>query len=293
MVAKKVLVVGLLKVDSGKTTFSRCLITTLKERGLGIVPFKPLSGHNFYYQWAMTLKNVRKKRLFCHDIDKLAAAAQIQLPIELLNPVDRLLVPLDFEKYLRFPRRFFNHAEKIDALLLQRISFVRNCRSLQLENVYLSNKSATSRVLWDPQGIKEILKGADKVLEMEGLHQLVIYHTQHFEEATTAALKALEDQAKWILIESLNDIACPAPCAASADIVVAIVPGLALCYSPKDFFRTLNLQRQLKGKQRPIFMKELCPVIDPLWKIRLNFRTQTDKVGPEFEQISDYIVSSC
>ncbi|MFQ6124489.1 MAG: hypothetical protein ACE5R6_07800 [Candidatus Heimdallarchaeota archaeon] len=291
MLPKKVLIVGLLKADSGKTTFSRGLICALKERNINIIPFKPVSGHNFYFQFDTLQENVRNQCLFSHDIDTLIASAQTQLPVELLNPVDRLLVPLDFEKYIQFPRQYFTHIEKVDTLLLQRMSFLRDRNRLQLDNVYLINKPATDKVLWTPQLIEEILKGADQVIEMEDLYQLVTYHAKYFEEITTTAFNAVGERAELILIESLNDVACPARCATSADIIIAVVPGWALFYSPKDFFRTLNLQQQLKGEQRPILMEDLCPVIDPVWKIRLNFRTQREKIGPEFEHIAEYIVS--
>jgi len=112
MIPKKVLVVGLLKADSGKTFFSQGLITALQDRDINIVPFKPLSGHNLYYQFDTFQNNVRSQRISSRDIGKLIATAQTQLPIELLNPVDRLFVPLDFEKYLKTPRQYFNHMRR-------------------------------------------------------------------------------------------------------------------------------------------------------------------------------------
>lgn len=293
MLPKKVLVVGLLKADSGKTIFSQGLITALKDRDINIVPFKPLSGHNLYYQFDTFQNNVRSQRISSQDIGKLIASAQTPLPIELLNPVDRLFVPLDFDKYLKAPRQYFNHMEKVDTLLLQRMSFLRDKTSFHFEHIYLIHKPAINEVLWTPHWIEEILKGADQVLEMEDLYQLVVYHAKHFEAVTTRALNAIAERAELILIESINDVACPAPCATNADIVVAIVPGWALFYRSTDFFHTLNLQHQLKGEQQPIFMEDLCPVLDPQWKIRLNFRTQPGEIGPEFEQISEYIVAKC
>lgn len=102
------LVTGLLERDSGKTHFSSNLIHLFTQKGLTIIPFKPISGHNFVYHYTNTLKNVERGHLLSIDIQKLACAANLiesnrktDIPLEVMNPSHVLFTNLLVEPYIK------------------------------------------------------------------------------------------------------------------------------------------------------------------------------------------------
>ena len=96
--SKKILVVGLQPHDAGKTTLCKALIYGFKEAGVTLVPFKPHSGISYWTQFDAFQRSLRRSTLLSSDIMELEAAAESQIPLEVLNPVNRLSSPiLDIE----------------------------------------------------------------------------------------------------------------------------------------------------------------------------------------------------
>ena len=92
--SKRILVVGLQPNDSGKTTLCKALIHGFKETGVTLVPFKPHSGIGYWSQFNVFQRNLLNGSMLPSDIMDLEAAAQSQIPLEVLNPVNRLSHPV-------------------------------------------------------------------------------------------------------------------------------------------------------------------------------------------------------
>jgi len=88
------LVVGLQTYDAGKTTLCEALIHGFRKAGVTLVPFKPHSGTSYWSQFDAFQRSLAKSTLLSGDIMKLEAAAESQIPLEMLNPVNRLSGPV-------------------------------------------------------------------------------------------------------------------------------------------------------------------------------------------------------
>jgi predicted P-loop ATPase/GTPase len=92
--SRKILVVGLQAYDAGKTTLCRALIHGFKKVGVTLVHFKSHSGIGYWSQFDAFQQGLAKSTLLSSDIMELEAAAQPQMPLEVLNPVNRLSGPV-------------------------------------------------------------------------------------------------------------------------------------------------------------------------------------------------------
>ena len=97
----KILVVGSQSFDSGKTILCKALIYTFIEVGLSLIPYKPHSGISYWKDFDIIQTNLRNKTLLCRDIIRLDEAARSGLPLEILNPVNRISCPIPYFKNVK------------------------------------------------------------------------------------------------------------------------------------------------------------------------------------------------
>ena len=97
----KILVVGSQSYNSGKTTLCKALIYNFIEDGLSFIPYKPHSGISYWKDFDIIQSNLRNKTLLCRDIIRLDNAARSGLPLEILNPVNRISRPISYFKNVK------------------------------------------------------------------------------------------------------------------------------------------------------------------------------------------------
>jgi predicted P-loop ATPase/GTPase len=91
---RRVLVVGLQPHSAGKATLCKALIYGFKDRGFDLVPFKPHSGISYWSQFDTFQESLMRGSLLSSDIIELEEAAKSNLPLDILNPVNRLSGPI-------------------------------------------------------------------------------------------------------------------------------------------------------------------------------------------------------
>ena len=84
----KLLVVGCVEVDAGKTTFTTGLIERTGVRG-----YKPRAGNDYWYDQEDYRRAVEEGRLYGTDAKKIAAANDGSVRPEAINPIHRLWLP--------------------------------------------------------------------------------------------------------------------------------------------------------------------------------------------------------
>ena len=99
--AKRVLLVGMNSFDSGKTQFAIRLSRILLEEDHSVEYFKPLSGHNYWYNHEHTKTCLQNGVLASKDAINVRKFLNPKSPIELANPVHNLFVPMRLEKPLQ------------------------------------------------------------------------------------------------------------------------------------------------------------------------------------------------
>lgn len=233
----KILVLGLQPFDAGKTTLCKALIHGFKEAGVHVIPFKPHSGISYWSQFDTFQRNLNDATLVCHDITELEEAAESRLPLEVLNPVNRITMPT-------FDRGIPEETLAFQQFLAER--FTDHDGTSPRSVYYLKRESKASRM----RGIKEYyerLKGrGDKIRYIRSFRGLVKAYDENFDRATCSCYRHIKDKA--LLMESFNDAAYPFNEAKDCDLVLCVSSNTVLQFEASRYFRTIELHDVSKPK---------------------------------------------
>lgn len=227
--SKRILVVGLQSHDAGKTTLCKALIHGFKETGVTLVPFKPHSGIGYWSQFDVFQRNLVNGRLLSSDIMDLEVAAQSQIPLEVLNPVNRLSCPvpdtgmpeekLVFQEFIA--ERFTHH---------DRVSH---------KNVYYLNGSLNFARLRDMQTFYLRIKGnAEKTCFIRKFGELVEAYSKNFDKATSSCYGHVQNMP--LIVESFNDAAYPFNHAEDCDTVLCVAWNTVLQFEQRRYFEAIE-----------------------------------------------------
>jgi len=247
-VLKRILVVGLQPHDAGKTTLSKALIHGFKQAGVTLVPFKPHSGIGYWSQFDVFQRNLANGTLLSSDIMSLEAAAQSQIPLEVLNPVNRLSWPvpnpgmaeeeLSFQEFIA--QRFTHHD------------------GIAHKNVYYLNGTLNLSRLREMQTFYlRIKRNAEKTHFIRKFEDLVEAYSTNFDKATSSCYARLRDMP--LIVESFNDAACPFNHAEDCDTVLCVASNTVLWFDGRRYFETIESH----GKERPRLQLTVSHVYTP------------------------------
>jgi predicted P-loop ATPase/GTPase len=256
--SKRILVVGLQPNDAGKTTLCKALIHGFKETGVTLVPFKPHSGIGYWSQFDVFQRNLADGSLLSSDIMELEGAAHSQIPLEVLNPVNRLSHPVPdtgmLEEKLAFQEfiaeRFTHHD------------------GLTHRNVYYFNGALNLGRLRDMQtfylGIK---RNAQKIHFIRKFEDLVEAYSMNFDKATSSCYARLRNMP--LIVESFNDAAYPFNHAEDCDTVLCVASNTVLQFEERRYFEAIESH----GREKPKLQLTLSQVYAPSL-IRTRFIVQ-------------------
>jgi len=264
----QVMVVGLKGVDSGKTTFSRALLSHLRDEGLNVCGFKPMAGNNIWYDYEVVSRALSEGRLYGRDAGLLKEESTGEVPEELINPVHRL----------------WSEPSKIDAatgvptFIVDRITFWPQGKgedeyededeygagdeaggecevevtgggrdgsgglNLLVENasVHLNGEKRLLRKL-RPQAAE-----VRRVEDAEGLNGLV---KAHYGRAIESARRRIAEEHDAMVIEGYSDAALPAGDVSDLDLVVGVEPWRISVYDPERYRNAVRLTTPSYSKE--------------------------------------------
>jgi predicted P-loop ATPase/GTPase len=273
-----ILINGLFSYNSGKTTFGRALAAEMVSRGLGPGVMKPHSAHNFWDMYAHSLACRDLGKLVSRDALQLAQAAELDAPIEIVNPHHQLLCPRD---PLAVVEGQTGVPPAADELLAERVTRAEGPRSTLF--VHRQAKS----FLAPEEFLASLARGVDVVEEFgpgspsrgeERVHQAVA--------ECYAALRASHPN---LLVESLNDLALPGGLAqADVDVVATTAANVLLVYRGEDFFRA---SRALRVRR----VQDHIPYASPALGYRLPFMTEEvradlDRLSQTLEPVASAVI---
>jgi predicted P-loop ATPase/GTPase len=235
--SKRILVVGLLPESAGKSTLCKALIYGVRERGVSLVPFKPHSGISFWSQFDTFQESLTRGSLLSSDIVELEHAADSHLPLEILNPVNRLSRPV------------LDRGMPEEKLVFQEFVAERFTRydGNSIRNVYFLNGTMNlSRMRGMREFFMTIRKSAEKVVFVRNFQHLVKAYVDNFEKATSTCYRRLED--KPLIIESFNDAAYPFIGAEDCDVVLCVSSNTVLRFKAEEYFKAIESSDQRKTK---------------------------------------------
>jgi predicted P-loop ATPase/GTPase len=237
LTAIRILVVGLQTHDAGKTTLCKALIHGFKNFDVNLVPFKPHSGISYWTQFNAFQESLARGVMLSSDIMELEEAAHSKLPLELLNPVNRLSSPTLYreaaEEKLAFRELVAERFTHYDGNI---------CRSIY----YLNGTINTSRM----RGMKDLFlaikSNAEKVIFIRNFQQLVKAYVDNFEKATGSCYRHL--QGKPLIMESFNDAAYPFSRTEDCNVVLCASSNTVLRFKGREYFKAIELRGQQKPK---------------------------------------------
>jgi predicted P-loop ATPase/GTPase len=246
--SKRILVVGLQPNDAGKTTLCKALIYGFKEAGITLIPFKPHSGIGYWSQFDVFQRNLENGSLLSSDIMDLEAAAQSRIPLEVLNPVNRLSQPvpdtglpegkLVFQEFIA--ERFTHH----DGLVHR--------------NVYYLNGTLNLSRLRDMQTFfVRMRRNAERTHFIRKFEDLVEAYSKNFDKATSSCYARLWNMP--LIVESFNDAAYPFNHVEDCDTVLCVASNTILWFDERRYFEAI----ESRGREKPRFQLTVTHVYAP------------------------------
>jgi predicted P-loop ATPase/GTPase len=281
----KILVVGLQTHDAGKTTLCKALIHGFKKAGVNLVSFKPHSGISYWSQFQTFHDSLVRGTLLSSDIIELEEAARSSLPLELLNPVNRLSSPI-------LDRGMSEEKLAFRELVAQRFTHNDggNCRS-----IYYLNGTINMRRM---RAVRDLLlvikKNAEKLILIRTFQQLVKAYVDNFEKATLSCYRGLRD--KPLIVESFNDAAFPFASAEDCGVVLCASSSIVLRFKAERYFKAIRLLAQQKPKTQLTTMDVFSlALVDR--KYELQPLTDEERKDPErlvenYSQIIDQLAKT-
>jgi predicted P-loop ATPase/GTPase len=241
-----VLVNGLLTYDSGKTYVATALVKALIERGFKVSAFKPLAGHSAWYQFNTVLYSLRCGTLIGEDVLKYKELLSLGPEVELVNPVDLLLAPLDpncFENVEDYLHALTNQLEQ---LIMARVSDCRNGAA----RYYVIEDNASRVVLGLRPWVEKLVERfkPEPITARRFFADVLASHSMV--ELLDCAFDVLRSRADVLVVESFNDAAVPyMDLLSDVDVVLTVTPGCLFKLDPEDFKRIVKSSYSKLGER--------------------------------------------
>jgi len=234
--SRKILVVGLQVHDAGKTTLCKALIHSFEKVGRKLVPFTPHSGISYWTQFDTFQQSQAKGSLLSNDIIELGAAASSQVPLEVLNPVNRLSGP-SLERQIPEEKLVFQE------FMAERFTVHDG---VSHKNVYYLNGTINLPSLRNMEAFYLMTRrNAEKTYFARKFKDLEEAYSKYFEKATITCYEQIQQED--LIVESFNDAAYPFSRAEDCDTVLCASSNMILRLDAAKYFEAI----QIKGKETP------------------------------------------
>ncbi len=235
-----ILITGMLEFDSGKTTVAKRVIQTIKEMGYSVIPYKPKSGHHYWFKYDHTKKCIDQKRLFSSDIDQLETIAKSGIPYEIINPNHRLAVPARLQSPTE-PFAMYNLflTSWVSIFAIERYSLYKNNT---IHNIFLYAKQPieTGVTFLSDEETDALLSNVNELIVVDSIAQLNSLFYRYYEESIYSTFNYLKGKSDFLIIESFNNLAWPFQEINSVDLVLVVAPGHVFPYSGERFKKAID-----------------------------------------------------
>ncbi len=289
-----ILIVGLLRYDSGKTTWALELIEAFKNVGLKPYPYKPIGAHNAWYQYETLVNSIRLGRLVGEDAYRLASAAGLVDQVEILSPVDILSAPLDPEKFMATSMK--RYVEELSFLetqaILARTTVVDDTwRPRSVHYLITENLDRIISSLKDD--VMMFLKKIKTFVEINRDEFLSLISSPKLYESLAKIQNMLKRKTNLLIIESYNNAALPTPSAIESDYVFVVAPGKVFMYKGSDYAKAINVYGSLSTPLSidvPSIMNLLKkPILVFNWRPLMLGKEYETSVSPSAEKAVEYL----
>ncbi|MHA1989792.1 MAG: hypothetical protein ACW981_10320 [Candidatus Hodarchaeales archaeon] len=250
---KVIIIIGLLEKNSGKTFIAKNLAHYLKDEYF-IVPFKPISGSNYWYHPENTKYLLKNRTLISQDLRRVTSFLNniSDFPLTILNPVHSLFHHTNLNSILRGETSFEEIEQtsywSTDKPILIRYSLWEE--DLQKEkrvHVVLENSI--------PESLEDAVGNAEEIFPYNSLEELATLDkelsTLALDSCFNYLLKKIKNQSKkpLLLIEGFNNIVPLSSMIHQSSTILIVAPG-KIAVTNVDRFK----------KTQKFLMNEFLPV---------------------------------
>jgi len=178
-----------------------------------------------------------KSTLLSGDIIELEAAAESQIPLEVLNPVNRLSGPV-LDRGIPEEKLVFQE------FMAERFTYHDG---LTHRNIYYLNGTVSLARLRDMQTFYlRIKRNAQKTCFIHKFEDLVEAYSKNFDKATSSCFRRIQNRP--LVVESFNDAAYPFNGAEDCDVVLCVSSNTVLRFEKDKYFEAIELYGRQKSK---------------------------------------------
>ncbi len=271
----KVLIVGLLPFDSGKTSLALSLITEALSRGMDLGVTKPITAFSGWYHCSSIMRSMEFGKLIGEDIYRLHVKAESGDPIELESPVVFMHMPPDPER-VDWQSTFYtalNLNEQIIALRITNPSDTNHYYvSDNLGRLTKAMRNLASKLI-------ESLKPSPK--EIEDIDSILL----NVGELADECVELISSMHEFTIIESYNNASAPTRSSLKADIVLLVAPSKVAIYSGERYRKAVEV---LLKPPWSISSEEVASLLKPIKTVEI--KPAVDKSGAWAEGLLDEIM---
>ncbi len=288
----KILVVGLLPFDSGKTEFILSLSEVIKDYGYDPGYFKPVGGHDGWYQYNTLIHSMDLGVLVGHDAYIVSEKLDLIEYIHIVSPLDILTLPIDPVKIGISIRTYMEYMESIGkkTVLVRYTQFIDKT----FRHIYYICTDSLKRLTSDLNDVFSSL-----INSLRKNNSIFIETTTERVEKflSNPILYSIIDQYLSILpkrdpliIEGYNDVSAPTNGSLDNDYVFIIAPGKALIYQGNRY-RTAVEFLSYRGYPWTIRVSTVIDLLGkPLNSFNIPLKFYEDKYYRVFEEIVGFIL---
>jgi len=236
--------------------------------------FKPVSGHNYWYNYEHTKICLKRGQLISKDARRAIEELGITSGPYLINPIHSLFVPARIERPLQNLHSSLGLAGASSILVMQRFSKPEG-DGFDTTMLVADELVEEERVMI---GLDEVgkLSHEASIYSADSLETFQEFENQHFENYVTKAFSQIEKTADNVIVESFNDSAWPWENLLEVDHVLVVSPGHVFSYDPERFRKGTFLYHRGHFPIREVTFGKMSDLLKPSSRLDLKPDTHLD-----------------
>ncbi|MFW9926702.1 MAG: hypothetical protein ACFFDM_08055 [Candidatus Thorarchaeota archaeon] len=267
----RILLTGMNSFDSGKTQLALKLAKAYSDSGLSVEYFKPLSGHNYWYNYEHSKVCMERGVLTSKDAIIVRKVIEPKSPIEIANPIHNLFVPMRLEKPLQTLPNSFGLSGSSSILTMERFSRPIG-NKIDSTVLVAMNLLEEDRLLIGYDDVGKLTKETS-IIEINNLQELQEFENLNYEQYVSESFEYIENLADVVIIEGFNDAAWPWDELESSDIVLVVGPGHVFSYDPERFRKAAYLMKRGNLPIREVTFSRISDLLRPTNRIEVKPET--------------------
>jgi predicted P-loop ATPase/GTPase len=264
----RILIVGANSFDSGKTHLALQLGKTFIDARISVGYFKPISGHNYWYNFEHTRTCLEKQQLVSKDATRIRDVLGLKSEIMLMNPIHSLFVPARIGRPLQQVTNSLGFSGSTSILTMQRFSKPMN-HTIDSTVLIADELLEENRLIIELDEVGRLSHNTS-ILDCNSLEEFQEFERLHYEEYVSQSFSKIERGNDKVIIESFNDSVWPWEGLESVHNVLVVSPGHVFAYDPDKFRKAAYLMKRGDLPIREVTFGRIADLLKPISKLEIR-----------------------